>query len=84
LNFEPLTLNQNMKEILKEQRLLGITLLFVCLFNFPILSIVNQSVFIGGIPVLYVYVFVNWAIMIALVAWITEKSRRKSEDLADE
>jgi hypothetical protein len=55
------------------QRLIALFLLGSALFNFPLLSIFNRAATLFGIPILYVYVFVSWALIIALVAWIIER-----------
>ncbi len=55
------------------QRLLALFLLGWALFNFPLLSIFNRAATLFGIPVLYVYIFVAWAVVIALAAWIVER-----------
>ena len=44
------------------------------LFNFPLLSIFNLPVRIFGVPLLYVYLFVAWGLLIGLVAWVVEQA----------
>jgi hypothetical protein len=48
-------------------------MLGVALFNYPILSLFNTRAVVFGIPTLYVFVFVAWACLIGLVAWIVER-----------
>lgn len=60
----------------RPKRLIGLFLLGYLLFNYPLISIVNLPVRIGGIPVLYAYIFGVWVLMISLVALI---SRRDSK-----
>jgi len=55
------------------QRLIALFLLGWVLFNFPMLSLFNRPVTLLGIPSLYVYIFVAWAAVIALMAWIAER-----------
>lgn len=50
-------------------------LLGVVLFNYPILSLFNRDASIGGIPLLYVFIFVAWAALIGLAAWIIGRER---------
>jgi hypothetical protein len=57
------------------QKLAAIFLLGVVLFNYPILSLFNKATSAFGIPVVYVYIFVAWAGLIGVVAWIVERSR---------
>lgn len=58
-----------MKEKVKNQKLFVLGIVFMILFNFPILSIVNHFANIKGIPTLFFYVFTVWIIFIALIYW---------------
>ena len=59
----------------EHQKLAALFLLGVVLFNYPILSLFNKATSAFGIPVVYVYIFVAWAGLIGVVAWIVERSR---------
>lgn len=48
------------------RRLVGLFLLGMLLFNFPLLSLFNRPVLMLGIPVLYLYLFCAWALVIFL------------------
>ena len=56
-----------MKEQFKEQKLLLLSITFLILFNFPIISIFNFETTINGIPTLYFYVFTLWIMMITII-----------------
>lgn len=56
----------------KSRRLVGLFLLFVVLYNYPILSLFNISNTISGIPVLYLYLFFVWILSIVLVVIINK------------
>ena len=56
----------------KGQRFVAVCLLGVLLFNYPILALFNVSGMVFGVPVLYVYMFVAWAALIAVMAWLAE------------
>jgi len=58
----------------KGERLIGLFLLGCLLFNFPLLALFNVRATILGIPMLYAYLFAAWALVIALVALIMERS----------
>ncbi len=73
-----------MNQRLKAQQLLFISLLTGILLIYPVLSIVNTSQWIGGIPVLYAYVFGVWVVLIALTAWLIEKYYHKFPKNEDE
>jgi hypothetical protein len=57
----------------KTQRLAALFVLGCLLFNYPLLALFNRQVLLGGIPVLYVYVFAAWALLIGLLALVIEK-----------
>ena len=49
------------------RRLVGLFLLGVLLFNFPLLYLFNQPLLALGIPVLYLYLFAAWSLIIFLM-----------------
>lgn len=57
------------------QRLAAVFLLGCVLFNYPVLSLFNRPVAIFGIPLLYVYVFGAWGLLIGLMALVIERRR---------
>jgi hypothetical protein len=59
---------------LRGQRLVALAMLGCVLFNYPILAIFNVPAAVLGIPVLYAYIFVAWALLIALMALAVERS----------
>ncbi len=59
----------------KARRLVGIFLLGVVLFNYPVLSLFNREMFLSGIPILYLYLFGTWALLIFLTAMVTGSRR---------
>jgi len=56
------------------QHLLALWAAAVVLFNFPVLIIWNQDVTILGLPLLPVALFTIWAVLIAVLAWASERS----------
>ena len=58
---------------LTAQRLVALFLFGCLLFNFPLLAVFNRDVDVFGIPLLYAYIFGAWLLLIALVAWTTER-----------
>ncbi len=53
-------------------KLLGLFALALILFNFPIIKLFSYPVQLGGIPLLYGYVFAVWVVLIILTARIVE------------
>ena len=57
------------------QRLIALFLLGLLLLNYPIFSLFAGATNVLGIPLLYVYVFFVWALLIALMALVLERAR---------
>jgi hypothetical protein len=55
------------------QRLIAVFLLGCLLLNYPLLALFNLDYRLFGVPVLYVYTFVAWGMLIALTAAIVER-----------
>ena len=53
------------------RRLVGLFLLGMLLFNFPLLHLFNRPVLVLGIPLLYLYLFVAWSLIIFLILTIS-------------
>jgi predicted tellurium resistance membrane protein TerC len=62
------------RELLVALFLLGVLLLVP-----PLLLVFNKAARILGIPTLYLYLFVVWAALIALVALVVERRRAADE-----
>jgi hypothetical protein len=58
----------------KGQRLVGLFLLGCLFFNYPLLALFNARATVLGIPLLYAYLFAAWALVIALMALIMERT----------
>ncbi len=57
----------------KAERLVAVFLLGVMLFNYPLLAVFNRAVEVMGIPLVYVYIFTAWGLLIALLALIVKR-----------
>ena len=64
-----------MRSTMKGPRLVAVFLLGVLLFNYPLLALFNRDVSVFGIPLLYAYIFLAWALLIGLLALVIEASR---------
>jgi len=58
----------------RAQRFTYLFIVGVLAFNYPLLSLFDVPRRIFGVPLLYVYIFVVWALLIVLVG-VTAKSR---------
>jgi hypothetical protein len=57
----------------KEQRFVALCMLGMLLFNFPVLALFNAPATLLGVPLLYAYIFIAWAALIALMARVAER-----------
>ncbi len=64
-----------MEDPLKGPRLAAIAVLAFLAFNAPLLSIADSDARVLGVPVLFAYLFVAWAVVIALIALVVRGSR---------
>ncbi|MDZ7579310.1 MAG: hypothetical protein U5R30_01420 [Deltaproteobacteria bacterium] len=69
-------------DLMIARRLFAIFLLGCLLFNYPILSLFNLELFLGGIPLLYVYLFAAWTVMIVMIVFIM-RAQNKSRAATD-
>jgi len=60
---------------IKGPRLVALFLLGCLLFNYPLLHLVSDPGEVLGIPLLYAYIFAVWALFIALMAVVVERTR---------
>jgi hypothetical protein len=61
----------------KWQKLIGIFALAILLFNFPIVDLFSGTGWIFSMPVLYVYIFFTWALIIILTYWVSTLPKNK-------
>lgn len=59
-------------------KLLITFVVFLMLFNYPLLSIVDQKTLWWGFPALYFYMFLVWGIMIVVISQIVRQRKKKS------
>ena len=59
-----------MQRHLLGQRLVLLFVLGVVLFNDPVMSLFDRGRHVAGIPLLFIYLFVAWALLIGLMAWV--------------
>lgn len=54
------------------ERLIGLLLIGLIAINYPLLALFSKSVLWFGIPALYLYLFVFWALFIGVVVAVME------------
>ena len=62
-----------MSDQAKAERYVALCMLGMLLFNYPILALFNVQGTLAGVPVLYAYLFIAWAALIALMAFVAER-----------
>lgn len=70
-------------DAMKGQRLIMVFLVGVVLLNYPVITIANRAITLGGVPLLYAYLFAVWGVLIVLAGWIVEQSSRRGSDRID-
>ncbi|MEW5886797.1 MAG: hypothetical protein AB1735_08865 [Pseudomonadota bacterium] len=63
-----------MNPSLLAQRLLALFVAAALVFNFPLIALWDSSVKWWGIPLFALAMFTLWALLIALLAWLVERS----------
>ncbi|GAB2869871.1 hypothetical protein GCM10027044_34890 [Hymenobacter ruber] len=58
-------------------RLLFLAVLFGVLLNFPLLAVFDHDGRVGGVPVLYLYVLLLWALLVGLTAYLVREKREE-------
>lgn len=57
------------------QRLAVVFVVGLLVFNYPLMSLASSDTTLFGIPVLYLYLFGSWALIVATMALIIERRR---------
>ena len=59
----------------KGQRFVALCALGFLLFNYPVLALFNVSGAFFGVPILYAYIFIAWALLIGLMAIVATSGK---------
>jgi len=62
-----------MFEGLNAQRLVALSFVALALFNFPLLASWDHDAMLWGLPLFPTALFLIWATLIALLAWVMER-----------
>lgn len=63
-----------MSRALLYQRLVGLFVLALLLFNFPLLALWDREALLFGVPLFPAALFLIWALLIAALAWLMERA----------
>jgi hypothetical protein len=64
----------------KSKRLVALFLFGFVLLNFPILSLLNLNITVFGLPLVYIYIFGVWGLLIFLAALVISRSTAPIND----
>ena len=53
--------------------------LLTALLVWPLLSIANRGVLVGGVPALVLYLFAVWAVVVVVLAWVAWRARGEEQ-----
>lgn len=59
----------------KSKRLVALFLFGFVLLNYPILSLLNLNIAVFGLPLVYIYIFGIWGLLIFLSALVMHRSK---------
>ena len=55
------------------ERLVAVALVGLLVVNYPLLDLFNLAVLVFGVPLLYVYLFLAWGLLIGAMAVVLER-----------
>ena len=64
----------------KYKRLVALFLFGLILFNYPILSLLNLDILVFGLPLMYIYIYGIWGLLILLAALATRNRPKETID----
>jgi hypothetical protein len=67
----------------KSKRLVALFLFGFVLLNYPILSLLNINITVFGLPLLYIYIFGVWGLLILLSALVVNRSKEHPDNSVD-
>ncbi len=71
-----------MRNAVTGDRLIALFLLGVLLFTPPMMAIFNIETLVFGIPLLFLYLFGGWVLLVALLAFVLSRHREPPADSA--
>ena len=64
-----------MSDSQRNARMVAVAALADLLLNYPLLALFDVDVRVLGVPLLWAYLFIAWAVVIAVVAWVTRDAK---------
>jgi|JI8StandDraft_2_1071088.scaffolds.fasta_scaffold02778_7 hypothetical protein len=63
----------------RSQQLIAWVMIFALVIHFPLLSMANKAVLVAGVPLLYLWIFSCWLLLILGVARIVRRKASKDD-----
>jgi len=64
---------------ISSERIVGLLILGILMFSPPFILIFDKPVLVAGIPLLFLYLFLAWAALIALMMLVVERTQVNAE-----
>ena len=65
----------------RAERLVAVALVGLLAVTYPLLELFNRAVLVFGVPLLYIYLFLAWGLLIGAMALVLE--RKGASDTSD-
>jgi Ca2+/Na+ antiporter len=62
------------------QKLIFLAILLLVLLSYPFISLTNKAQLLFGIPMLYLYIFIVWIIIIIISYRIVERKQKQNNE----
>ena len=69
-----------MKQKLRNEKLILFALLIIVLLTYPLIAIVNKPILFIGIPILYLYIFFVWSIIVVIIKRLADKKNTTKDE----
>lgn len=65
---------------MRNEKLILFALLIIVLLSYPLIAIVNKPILLMGIPILYLYIFFVWFIIVVIIKSLTDKKNKIKDE----
>lgn len=62
-----------------DMRTATLSVILFLLVTWPLIGMADRPVIVLGVPLLYLYLFTTWAIVIALFAWMARTKEQRQD-----
>lgn len=69
-----------MNQKIRNEKLILFALLIILLLTYPLIAIVNKPILLMGIPILYLYIFFVWLIIVVIIKRLADKKNTTKDE----